>query len=123
MIASRKKFHETIPSKHGSVVDSSGAGVPGAKVNLLLPGGKAAILATETGSSGLFDFQTVRPGTYNLTVQHPGFARSMMGNVLVEPVRQTELTPIKLEIATAAQSLETSSFEVASTVTYEGVNV
>lgn len=115
----------------GSVVDGTGAAVPGAKVSLFLAGGKTAILATETTTSGLFDFQTVRPDSYVLTVERAGFAKATIDKVSVEPVRQTELAPIKLEIASStqtvevtassAQTVETSSFEIASTVTQNQV--
>lgn len=114
----------------GSVVDATGAGIPGAKISLLLTGGKTAILATESNDSGSFDFQTVRPDTYVLTVEHAGFAKSTVNGVVIEPVRKTELAPLKLEIASStqtvevsgtSQTVETSSFEIASTVTQQQV--
>ena len=114
----------------GSVVDATGASVPGAKVNLLLQGGKTAILSTQTNPDGLFDFQIVRPDSYMLTVERDGFMKASVTGVKIEPVRHTELTPIKLDIATTSQSLEvtaseqkieTSSFEIASTITQQQV--
>jgi hypothetical protein len=47
----------------GSVVDQTGAAVPNAPVELLLPGGVSAILRTTTGADGSFSISTVKPGT------------------------------------------------------------
>ncbi|MEO8027911.1 MAG: carboxypeptidase-like regulatory domain-containing protein, partial [Bryobacteraceae bacterium] len=123
-------FGQVAGGLKGSVVDATGASVPGAKVNLLLPGGKAAILSTETNASGLFDFTAVRPDLYVLEIEHAGFAKTSMQNLKIDPVRVTELSPIRLEIVStsqtvevsaAAQTIQTNSFEVASTVTQDQV--
>lgn len=110
----------------GTVTDPTGATVPNAKVSLLLPGGTTPVLSTETTSDGIFDFTAVRPDFYTLTVESTGFNRYTQQNVKVDPVRQTSLPAIRLEISSSAQTVEvfasaqtveTSSFEVASTVT------
>src|ERR1700704_6093485 len=59
----------------GSVLDQTGAAVPNAPVELLLPGGSSAILRTSTGADGSFSISTVKPGTYQLSVEVPGFAK------------------------------------------------
>ena len=123
-------FAQVAGGLKGSVVDATGAGIPNAKVSLLLPGGNNAILETQTNASGLFDFQTIRPDTYTLVVEQSGFAKMTVSRVVVDPVRQTELAPLKLEIATSVQTVEvsgstqtveTSSFEIASTVSQQQV--
>ncbi len=53
----------------GSVIDPSGAAVPKASVNLLLHGGKRALLATTTGTDGQFSIESIRPELYDLTHQ------------------------------------------------------
>ena len=45
----------------GSVIDSSGAFVPKATVNLSLHGGKRPLLTTSTNTQGLFSIETIRP--------------------------------------------------------------
>ncbi len=123
-------FGQTAGGLRGSVVDQTGAAVPAAKVDLLLPGGKAAVLSTETNANGLFEFNTIRPALYVLSVEHAGFAKVTIQNVKVEPVRVAELAPVKLEIVSTSQTVEvsaavqtvqTNSFEIASTVTQEQV--
>jgi hypothetical protein len=126
LLSIQTAFGQSAGGIKGSVIDPTGAAIPGAKVNLLLPGGKSAVLSTETNTSGLFDFTAIRPDTYVLEVEHAGFAKSSMTNLKVEAVRVVELAPIKLEIVSTSQTVEvsasvqtvqTNSFEVASTVT------
>jgi hypothetical protein len=110
----------------GSVVDPSGAAVPNAKVDLFLPGGSTALLSTQTNNEGLFDFTAIRPATYNLTVDSAGFVKYTMNGVVIDPMRQTTLAPVKLElsstatsveVATSAQTVDTATAELATTVT------
>ena len=109
----------------GSVLDPSGAAVPGAKVELVLSGGKTAALATSTNHEGIFDFTAVRPDSYVLTVETSGFMKYTMGDLKVEPSRQMSLPPIRLALQSATQTIEitannatvdTATAEVASTV-------
>src|SRR5579872_5954439 len=110
----------------GSVVDPSGASVANATVNLYLPGGSKPVLNTKTTSDGIFDFTAVRPDTYHLEIQAPGFSKYVQDNIAVDPVRQTSLQAITLGIQSAAQTVEvsgnvgtvdTNTVEVTSTVT------
>src|ERR1700682_4388929 len=82
----------------GTVVDPSGASIAGAEVNVFLPGGKTPVLSTRTSSDGIFDFNAVRPDTYRLEVKAPGFNSYAQNNISVDPVRQTSVPPIKLDI-------------------------
>ncbi|HUS06088.1 MAG TPA: TonB-dependent receptor, partial [Bryobacteraceae bacterium] len=109
----------------GSVVDSTGASVPNAKVALYLPGGKAAVLTTSTNSAGIFDFIAVRPDLYMLEVESSGFAKYSLPEVKIDPARQASLPPISLSVMTSSQTVEITgvtqgvdlaSAEVATTV-------
>jgi hypothetical protein len=130
LVALQSAVAQVAGGLRGSVVDPSGAAVPGAKVSLLITGGKSAVLTTQTNDTGLFDFQTVRPDSYTLTVEHDGFAKSTITAVKIDPVRIAELPPVKLEIVSTSQTVEvsasnqtveSSSFEVASTITQQQV--
>lgn len=110
----------------GTVVDSSGATIPNAQVNLFLKGGETAIFTLTTNSDGRFDFAAVRPEYYRLKVESSGFATVVLEDVKVDPGRETALPAITLGVATAAQTVEvsaasetvnTTNAEVASTVT------
>ena len=45
----------------GSVVDPTGASIPGAAVNVFVPGGKEPVLTGVTNDAGLFSFIAVYP--------------------------------------------------------------
>jgi len=110
----------------GSVVDASGAAVPNAQVQLLLPGGKSAIFTVSTTAEGLYTFTGVQPGMYDIAVQAGGFAAASVRGVDVDPIRETSLPPIQLSVAAVTQSVEvqsstqpveTANAEVSATVT------
>jgi hypothetical protein len=114
----------------GSVTDASGAAIPDAAVNLLLPGGSKAVLATVTTPEGLFSFTGVRPTSYDLVVESKGFLKYSLRGVKIDPARETSLPPIQLELAAVTQSVEviadtptlqTSNAEISTTVTNEQV--
>lgn len=114
----------------GSVTDASGAAVPNAAVNLLLPGGRKPVLATVTTGDGLFGFTGVRPTTYDLTVESKGFLKYSLRGVKIDPARETSLPAILLELASVSQTVDvtadtqtvqTSNAEISTTVTNEQV--
>lgn len=114
----------------GSVLDQSGAALPNAPVELLLPGGSSAILRTTTGMDGSFSIAAVKPGTYQLSVEVAGFAKTTLTSVVVDPGKETTLPPLRLQVASSAQTVDvventiavqSTSYEVASTITQEQV--
>src|SRR5260370_42312553 len=90
----------------GSVTDASGAAVPNATVNLLLPGGAKPVLTAVTTAEGLFSFTNVRPEQYDLAIESSGFLKYTLRGVKIDPARETSLPPIKLDLPTATQSGE-----------------
>lgn len=114
----------------GSVLDQSGAAVPNAPIELFLPGGSTPMLRTKTGSDGSFSIAAVKPGTYQLSIELAGFTKATVTNVLVDPGKENMIPPIRLQVATATQSVDvtestvavqSSSYEVATTLTQEQV--
>ena len=89
----------------GSVVDQTGASVPGATVNIFVPGGKEPVLSGTTNEAGLFSFSAVRPETYDISVESAGFTKAMVRQVNVAPQQETGLAPIKLEVQSATTSV------------------
>jgi len=115
----------------GSVVDSSESAIPGATVDVLMPGGDDPLLSASTTSSGIFSFIGVRPGTYDVRVTAQGFVVSTLRGVKVDPIRETALPPVRMEVAAVvqtvdvtadAQNIETTNSEVASTVSSSQIN-
>ena len=67
----------------GSVVDPSGLAVPGATVDVFLPGGAKPVLSMSTTAEGLFAFSAVLPGHYDVIVTAAGFRKSANRDVIL----------------------------------------
>ena len=114
----------------GSVLDASGAPVAGANVGLYLLGGTKPVLSTATARDGGWRFTGIRPTDYDVTVEAPGFAKSALRSISVDPARETDVPPITLQLPTVNQSLdvvadaqriETGSAEIADTISVQQV--
>src|SRR6266536_3604258 len=94
----------------GSVVDQTGASIPGATVNVYVPGGKEPVLSGTTNEAGLFSFIAVRPDTYDVSVESKGFNKAMMmRQVKVAPIQETGLPPIRLEVQSSVVTVEVTA--------------
>jgi hypothetical protein len=87
----------------GTVVDSTGAVVPSASVNLSSTE-TGFNETTTTGSTGTFRFALVKPGKYNLTVTQSGFAT--VKNTVTVSLGQVTEVPVKLEVSSKVESIE-----------------
>src|SRR5271154_1812857 len=114
----------------GSVVDPSGAAVPKAVVNLVLHGGKRVLVSTRANNEGTFSIEAIRPEFYDLLVEADGFQAFRLENVKIDPARSTDLVSIKLALATTSTSVEvkagaetvqTSTTDISTTVTAEQI--
>ncbi len=93
----------------GSVVDQTGAVVPGATVNVYVPGGKTPVLTGSTNEAGLFTFMAVQAGSYDVSVEAAGFAKVMVRQVKVQPLQETGLPPLKMEVESSTQTVEVAA--------------
>ena len=91
------------------MVDQTGAAIPGATVNVYIPGGKEPVLSATTNEAGLFSFVAIRPDTYDVSVESKGFTKAMLRQVKVAPIQETGLAPIKLEVQSATTSVEVTA--------------
>ncbi len=114
----------------GTVTDASSAAVPGATVNIFVPGGVKPVYSTTTSAEGSFQVAGVRVGEYDLSVSSNGFSEYKLQGVKVDPARATDLAAIKLQLATVqqsvdvsavAQTVQVSNSEVSTTVTNQQV--
>ncbi len=90
----------------GTVADSSGAAVGGAKVIAV----QAATRATETveaSQEGNYVFPNLRPGTYTITCEAGGFKRAVIQNILVE-VNQRARVDVTLQVGEVREVVEIS---------------
>jgi hypothetical protein len=93
----------------GSVVDQSGAFVPGATVDLMLPGGDRALFSAVTTSEGLFGMIGVPAGTYTLTVSANGFKKVSRTGIELTPGIETSLGAIRLDVGNTTEVVEVSA--------------
>ncbi len=93
-----------VGSIEGSVMDPITAMVSGASVEMVNPATNS-VRKTITGASGLFTFTALRPGDYQLTVEHQGFKITRLNPVAVE-VDRTSSVAVKLEIGSVIETVE-----------------
>src|SRR6266446_6116928 len=98
------------------IVDSQGAVVEGATVTLTSKETNISKL-TETDSSGVYNFLSLAPGHYAITVEKAGFKKQSLEDVAVA-AEQTQAVNIALEIGEVTQSV-TVSAEVAPAIDTE----
>ena len=117
-------------SLSGSVVDPTGASVPNATVKLYLADGKQAVFTGATNAAGLFVFVAVRPDKYDVGVEAAGFGPVRVRGIAVQPITETSLAPVRVEVATTGTSIEvtadvqaiqTSNIEVSNHITNEQI--
>ncbi len=89
----------------GTVTDPSGAVVPNAKVSLK-SNATGETQATNTSSSGLYNFPLLKPGSYTVSVSQSGF-RSLNESVEV-PLGQVATANIKLVVGNTSETVEVS---------------
>ncbi|HLJ45928.1 MAG TPA: TonB-dependent receptor [Bryobacteraceae bacterium] len=112
----------------GTVQDPSGAAVPEAIVSLYRPGMTDPANQTRTTSAGLFEFDSLSPESYRVTIEKSGFALYEAKDVRVSPGVQTELNGITLPLGQQPTvvnanenqpSVQIASAEVSATITKE----
>lgn len=107
-----------------TVLDSSGATVPGASLQLVNLDTKVTMTGTTT-SAGIYSFVNVPLGTYSLSVSKAGFSVEQFNHVTVEAGRVTDVTPtlqvgaasVTVKVAAPASPLlETTNNSLSTTI-------
>ncbi len=107
MLVGSAMFAQTTGVIVGRVVDSSGAGVP--KVRIELINQNTGIRETATGTNqGEYVLPRVEPGKYSLSASAPGFKTSIKTGVEIL-VNQTAREDISLAIGDAATSVQVAA--------------
>lgn len=88
----------------GSVTDPTGAAVPGATVTLTDVSTNIP-LTVQTNSAGLYVFNNVSPGKYNLTIDKSGFRKSVVAGQQVATGTNLTLN-VTLEVGSATETVE-----------------
>ena len=114
----------------GTIVDQTGAVIPGATVNVYVPGGKEPVLTAKSNDAGMFLLIAVRPETYDVGIEASGFGKSFVRGVKVSPLQENSLGQVKMEVLSTSQSIEvtaevqavnTTNAEVSTTISNEQV--
>ena len=89
----------------GAVVDSTGAAVPGAQIDVLDPATSSSGHAT-SDNTGAFRIPLLAVGTYGLTVNKEGFHKLYLPEVQVNSAVTTEAGTLRLEIGQVSTTIE-----------------
>ena len=93
----------------GTVTDPSNAATPNATVTLTNVNTNAT-QTTLTTQQGTYRFAFVPPGTYSVTVKATGFQSQQRTGIVVTP-GQPAVADMRLQLATASQTVEVSASE------------
>ncbi|MCC7417292.1 MAG: TonB-dependent receptor [Acidobacteria bacterium] len=94
-------------SLSGSVVDQSGAAVPGASVSLVATSGAPAA-ATTTDAAGRFTLTGIGPGAYRVIVALTGFSTAVVPDVQVGGTN-VEIPPVSLAVGSLSDTVVVSA--------------
>jgi hypothetical protein len=106
----------------GTVLDPSGAAIPGATVSLQMPGSGSSLFTAKTTSNGAFSIASVPPNTYDLVVEASGFLKLVVNNIAVEPSRTMDVQTLRLSLPTTSQTVEVSEASVTVQTTSSDVS-
>ena len=108
LLAPPLKAQLTTGSLSGTVRDSSGALVPGAKVTLLNEA-TSDQRATVSNSAGYFTFAAVQPGSYTVSISAPGFQLWREAGVTMNSGDTREVADIGLKVGAAEVTVDVSA--------------
>ena len=94
---------QTTGSINGTVTDPQGAVVSGAALRLVNPS-TGAERSTVSSDTGKFEFQTLLPGIYSISVEARGFSKAVVRDIVVS-VASIAQVPILLEIGAATETV------------------
>jgi len=110
----------------GTVKDQSDAVVPAATVSLYRQGMTEPAAQTRTNGQGFFEFPTLQPESYKITIEKTGFAPYEATGVTLSPGAERALNGIKLSLGKVTvsvnageklASVQTSDAEISTTLT------
>src|SRR5438067_6207193 len=129
-LSSAVLFAQDTASITGTVIDPSGATVPNAQV-VISSADRGIKRAAPTNGDGAYTFAALPNGTYDLTINAPGFKRYQAQGIILR-VGQTARNDVKLNVGaettevtvngTDVAQVQTESSEVAGTITGQEIS-
>src|SRR5277367_3578850 len=107
MVPALCRAQQVTASITGRVTDPSGAAVVGARVTAT-DRDRHTEWPTTTNADGVYSLPLLPIGSYDLKVEHPGFERATISNVLLE-MNQTARLDFPLTVGNVQQSVEVTS--------------
>jgi hypothetical protein len=101
-------YAQTTGTLTGTVKDTTGAIVPGAKVTLINTSDKS-VRSTVSSSDAFFSFAAIQTGTYDLTVTLKGFEAYKITGIQMHPGDSKTISTIALQIGEVEQTVTVSS--------------
>lgn len=92
---------------NGTVLDASGAAVSGAQVRIASPA-TGFTRSTVSNESGFYNFLRLPVGTYDLSVEQPGFRSVRRGDVRLE-VGTVTTVDVRLEVGPTQEAITVTS--------------
>ncbi len=105
-LTNRSGFGQFTANIQGTVQDPSGASVPNAKVDLTSTA-THVLTTTNSDSSGNYRFSSLAPGSYSVTVEAAGFAKSQVDVTLL--TEQTLNVPVVLKVGAVSEAVNVSA--------------
>ena len=106
LLSSTAALGQFSASIRGVVQDPSGAGVANAKVDLQ-NAATHVITTTTADGSGNYHFGSLAPGSYSVTAQAPGFAKSQVDVTLL--TEQNLEVPVTLKVGSISEAVNVSA--------------
>ncbi|WP_263375492.1 TonB-dependent receptor [Granulicella aggregans] len=95
----------------GTVVDQTGAAIPGAKVEIRNLG-TSEVRTLTSDASGLFTASQLAPGQYSLSVTAEGFKAFVTSNITLEGSQRAEFNA-KMELGASSTSVQVNASDVS----------
>ena len=89
---------------YGAVTDPAGAAIPEATVTVTNPATGQAVIA-KAGPDGNYIVTSLRPATYDITVEHPGFQISIQKGIKLD-VNQQARIDVQLKVGAVTTTVE-----------------
>lgn len=111
-------------SLRGTVTDPSGAVIPGAKVTLT-DKSTNQVRTTTANQSGVYTFNFLPPDQYSIAVEHPGFQKKQLSDVVITPEQANSLdvqlavgqVQQTVTVSGATSALNTDTATISATIT------
>ena len=119
LFAALGAFAQYRASIQGTVLDSQGAAIAGAKVTVIAKDTGLTQVAT-TDESGVFSVPRLAPGLYTVTVEQAGFKKKVIDNVTVI-AEQPNAVNVTMDVGQVTESVTVNGNELPAIDTESGV--